>query len=107
MDRSYPTGFNSQIWQLCSFVLMLITSAFRYGGPGGKKKKKAFLRLFLAFSCRRMMWGSLPVLMFLKTTIVCPEDNIIHEQKILKKLISSVYSWQSNASDGVPQWKLN
>lgn len=69
-------------------------------------KKIAFLGCFLACSCRRVRWGSLPVLMSLKITIVCPQDNM-HEQKILNKLMSSIYSWQSNPDDGVPRWKLD
>lgn len=53
--------------------------------------------------------GGLPVLVSVKITKVCSQITLFlnNSTQFLNNLMSSVYSWQRDLSDGVPEWKLD
>lgn len=70
-----------------------------------RKRKSIPLIFFFTLEGR----GGLPVLVSVKITKVCSQITLFlnNSTQFLNNLMSSVYSWQRDLSDGVPEWKLD
>lgn len=90
-------------FSMCSFNYFCLTII------ACQEKKKDSSDLFFFYPWRQRRWDSLPVLVSVKITKVCSQITLFlnNSTPFLNNLMSSVYPWQRDLSDGVPERKLD
>lgn len=88
------------------YVLLIISALLLLCVRKTKSIPPAF---FPPYYWRKGRWGSLPILSSLRITKVCSQTTLLLSNPLLflNNLTPSAYSWQRDACDGVPEWKLD